>query len=289
MTIRTKVTRTVGRTSLRLKHGSPHILFGVGVIGVVTSTVLACRATLRLEKTVDEMELDIAEVKFGKKDSSGISVPGSNKALAVAYAKGSFELVKLYAPAVTVGGTSLILLTGSHVQLSRRNTALTVAYSGLHQAYAQYRDRVRGYVGDDKERDLYHGVTLEKIEGPDGKKKEMRVADPNGLSVYARFFDETSPNWNKDPELNRLFVQCQQNWLNHRLHAIGHVFLNEAYDALGIDRSSAGQIVGWVIGEEGDNYIDFGIFDCENSRFVNGWERSILLDFNVDGPVIDKI
>lgn len=280
--IKTRLTRAFGRTSLTVKHNTPHILFGVGVLGIVTSTVLACRATLKLENTLDDMQKDIENVRV-RSDTSD-----RPKTLALAYGKGSFELVKLYAPAVTVGGVSLLALTGSHIQLTRRNTALTVAYSGLHQAYMQYRDRVRGYVGEEKEKDLYHGAYLETVTGEDGKKKEIKVVDPNGLSVYARFFDETSPNWNKDPELNRLFVQCQQNYMNHRLHAIGHVFLNEAYDALGIDRSSAGQIVGWIIGEDGDNYIDFGIFDCSSSRFMNGWERSVLLDFNVDGPIIDK-
>lgn len=288
MKISTTVTRAIGKSRLKVQHNSPHILFGVGILGIMTSTVLACRATLKLEKTLDGMEYAINTAKGGDYGFTKRG-EGARKDLACIYAKGSFELVKLYGPAVGVGGVSLIALTGSHVQLSRRNTTLTMAYTSLHQAYAAYRNRVRGYVGDEKERDLYHGVSIEKLEGSDGKKHEVKIADPNGLSPYARFFDEGSPNWTKDPELNRLFVQCQQNYANHRLHAIGHVFLNEVYDALGIDRSSAGQIVGWVIGDEGDNYIDFGIFDCANSKFVNGWERSVLLDFNVDGPVIDKI
>jgi hypothetical protein len=63
---------------------------------------------------------------------------------------------------------------------------------------------------------------------------------------------------------------------------------------LGIDRSKAGSVVGWVITKEGtgDNFIDFGVFDGDNPRardFVNGREGSILLDFNVDGVIYDKI
>lgn len=282
MKISIRVTRAFGKSKFMVQHNSPHILFGVGVLGIITSTVLACRATLKLEKTLDDLQ-------NSKELMDASDNAPSNREITIHYTRASFELVKLYGPAVGVGGASLLALTGSHVQLSRRNTALTVAYTSLHQAYAGYRNRVRGYVGDEKERDLYHGVTLEKVEGLDGKKKEIKVADPNGLSVYAKFFDEASPNWSKDPEINRLFVQCQQNYLNDRLYAIGHVFLNEAYDALGIDRTSAGQIVGWVVGDKGDNYIDFGIFDCASSRFINGWERSVLLDFNVDGPVVDKI
>ena len=60
---------------------------------------------------------------------------------------------------------------------------------------------------------------------------------------------------------------------------------------LGIPRSQAGAVVGWVLGE-GDDYIDFGMFDGNNMAtrdFVNGYERSILLDFNVDGVIYDLI
>ena len=58
---------------------------------------------------------------------------------------------------------------------------------------------------------------------------------------------------------------------------------------LGLERSSAGQVVGWVMNNDGDNYIDFGMFEASSSRFVNGTERSVLLDFNVDGVIYDKI
>jgi hypothetical protein len=289
MSIKTSITRTIGRATLKVSHNSPHILFGAGVIGVVGATVLACRATLKLEKAVEGLQYDVNAIKSTEYTNDERGENADRKDLAYAYLKGTLEITKLYAPAVAVGGLSLVALTGSHVQLSRRNTALTVAYTGLHQAYNEYRSRVRGYIGDEKERDLYHGVELQKVEGADGKKHEVKVGDPNKLSVYAKIFDESNVNWSKDPELNRLFITCQQNYLNHRLAATGHVFLNEVYDALGFDRTQAGQIVGWVLNHDGDNYIDFGMFNCDSSRFINGWERSIVLDFNVDGVVFDKI
>ena len=139
--------------------------------------------------------------------------------------------------------------------------------------------------GSEEELDIYHAVKIENK----GTKEEVKLADPNKFSPYARFFDEGSTEWTKDPEMNRLFVTCQQNYLNHILQVRGHVFLNEAYDALGLERSSAGAVVGWVISQDSDNYIDFGIFEAQNARFINGIERSILLDFNVDGVIYDKI
>lgn len=283
MSIKNSVTRALSRQTLKIKKNSPHILFVSGVGGIIVSTVLACRATLKLEKTLDYIQADIPMLDGPEGDQY------DKKDVALAYTKGSFEIVKLYGPAVVVGSVSILALTGSHLQLTRRNTALTVAYTGLHQAYSEYRQRVRDHVGEDQERDLYFGVKTEEVEGDNGKMKKIKVVDPNGISVYARFFDEGSPNWQRDPEINRLFVQCQQNYANDLLQARGHVFLNEVYDMLGIDRSKAGQVVGWVISDDGDNYIDFGLFDCASSRFINGWERSVLLDFNVDGVIYDKI
>lgn len=289
MSIHTSLSRVIARQSLKVKHNSPHMLFVAGTVGIVASTVLACRATLKLERTLEKMQ---DELEDAKQDGILVSDTGRNqrKDVAVAYGKGSFELAKLYAPAIAVGGVSLIALTGSHVQLTRRNTALTVAYTGLHQAYQEYRKRIQDHLGEEKERDLYHGVKLEEVQDEKGKTKAIKVVDPNGLSPYAKFFDEHSSNWYPDPELNRLFVQCQQNYANQLLLARGHLFLNEVYDMLDIGpRTSAGQIVGWVVGDDGDNFVDFGLFDCASSRFVNGMEQSILLDFNVDGVIMDKI
>jgi hypothetical protein len=81
----------------------------------------------------------------------------------------------------------------------------------------------------------------------------------------------------------------QQDFANKKLQAEGRLFLNEVLDMLGIPRCKAGQNVGWVYkSEKGDGYIDFGIFDIRNEanrNFVNGLEKSIWLNFNVDGDI----
>lgn len=288
------MTKTVGNHfMLSLKSNAPRLLFVSGIAGVVASTILACRATLKLSQTVDTFNQDLEGVKsFNPEITQGrgdtYSKSNYHRDLAIVYAKGTYSLVKLYSPAIIVGSFSIAALTGSHVTLTRRNAALTAAYSALQASYDSYRARVKEELGEDKERDIYQNARTEKVT-IDGKTQDLRLVDPNKHSPYARFFDEGSPNWQKNPELNRIFVQCQQNYANNLLHARGHVFLNEVYDMLGIDRSQAGQVVGWVVGDEGDNYIDFGIFETHNAGFVNGWERSILLDFNVDGVVYNKI
>lgn len=289
------ITRNINRKILVVKKQSPHIFFVGGVIGTVASTVLACRATLKLSEKLDHIQKEIIGIKENNPELSNETAEvvwdyplnQYQKDLYYIYAKGSLDIVKLYAPAVVVGVVSIGALTGSHVQLSRRNAALMAAYSVVQNAYEEYRNRVRDQLGEEKELALYHGEVAEKEE----KGKKRKSIDPNKMSPYARFFDEYSPRWEKDPELNRLYVQCQQNYANNLLQARGHLFLNEVYDMLEIERSKAGAVVGWVIRKdgEGDNYVDFGIFEAFNSTFVNGSERSILLDFNVDGVIYDKI
>jgi hypothetical protein len=264
---------------LLLKKNSPHIAFGVGIVGVLAGTVLASKATLKVADKFEDLQDEIEDIKDYSPQED------KNKDLARAYIASGIVLAKAYAPAAIVTGLSIVALTGSHIELTKRNKSLTVAYAALHNAYNAYRGRVKDKYGSEEELDIYHAVKVENK----GTKQEVKLADPNNFSPYARFFDEASSEWTKDPEMNRLFVTCQQNYLNHILQVRGHVFLNEAYDALGLERSSAGAVVGWVISQDSDNYIDFGIFEAQNARFINGIERSILLDFNVDGVIYDKI
>lgn len=278
------LTQALGRQTLLLQKNSPKILFVAGIAGVVTSTVLACRATLKLEDVLDEMETDIRGIKEDLKNTA--EPMDYRKDLAYVYARGTGRIIRLYGPSVIVGAASLGALTTSHVTLTRRNAALTAAYTAVAKSYDDYRVRVRKELGDEKELDIYH-ATEEYID-PE-TKKVLKVSDPNKFSMYARFFDEYNANWQKTAEYNRMFVQCQQNYANDLLRARGHIFLNEVYDMLGIERSQAGSIVGWVISDEGDNYIDFGMYQAQNRDFINSNEPSILLDFNVDGVIWDKI
>lgn len=289
--IPTTITRSVGRKVLIAKKQSPHVFFAAGIVGVVTGTVLACRATLSLAPKLENMSGAIEQLKVGVIDEDGNTYTQSDyrKDLTTVYFRGGLDIVRLYAPAVAVTTLSIAALTGSHIQMTRRNTALTATVASLSKAYEDYRDRVRAEVGVERELDLYHNARTETMLDADGKEISYKVVDPNSLSPYARFFDESCSDWVRNADTNRMFVQCQQSYYNDLLHARGHVFLNEVYDALGIKRTKAGQMVGWVLSDEGDNYIDFGLFDAMSSRFVNGLEQSILLDFNVDGVIYDKI
>jgi hypothetical protein len=288
------ISRAISRRVLTAKKNSPHIFFAGGMVGMVGSTVLACRATLKLSETLDEINKDINDFKNLRveieEDHAGYYQPDQyNKDLFYVHVKAAYKITKLYAPSVGLGIVSIAALSGSHVQLSRRNTALMAAYATVQTAFNEYRTRVREELGEEKELDVYHGARLEKITDEDGKTRTVKAIDPTKRSMYSRIFDEYSEKWQKDPELNRIYLECQQQYANDLLKVRGHVFLNDVYDLLGMDRSSAGAVVGWVIGEEGDNYIDFGMYEAYNTPFINGWERSVVLDFNVDGVIYDLI
>lgn len=282
------VTRSLATSVLKTKANSPHLFFAAGVVGVVGATVMACRATLKLQPTLDQIEKDVEDVKTVTTEMEH-SDQEKARAMGLVYGKSGLEIVKLYAPAAAVGVVSIGLLTGSHIQLVHRNAALTTTVGLAMKAHNEYRERVRRELGVDRELDLHHAIQSKVITEPDGSKHVVKIADPNKFSQYARFFDETASAWEKDAEMNSLYVKLAQNYFNARLQVKGHIFLNEVYDHFGIERSPEGQIVGWVIGGDGDNYIDFGVFEAHNRDFVHGQERSILLDFNVDGPILNLI
>lgn len=282
------VTRSVGRSVLKSKKNSPHIFFVGGVVGVIGSGILACRATLKLEETLDDIKSDVEAVRRIKNGDLGDNKQETYKYAAYVTIKSTASIGRLYLPSIVLGGISIAALTGSHVQLTRRNAALSTTLAVVTKAYEEYRVRIQNELGKERELEIYHGVEEKEVE-VNGKTKTIKSATKNGLSPYARFFDDFSSAYRKNAEMNRIFLECQQNYFNHILTVRGHVFLNEVYDAVGLERSQAGQVVGWVIHGDGDNYIDFGLYDAHNAAFINGLERACLLDFNVDGVVYDKI
>jgi hypothetical protein len=211
------------------------------------------------------------------------------------------KIAKLYAPAVILGSASLGCLLASNDILRKRNAALSAAYMTVDKSFKEYRNRVAERFGDEIEKEIRYGIKAMEVEttvvNEDGSEititEQVKTMDPNLYSDYARFFDEASPCWQNDPEYNLMFLKSQQQYANDLLKAKGRLFLNEVYDMLGIDRTKAGQVVGWVYNPEnptGDNFVDFGIYDMSKERvraFVNGYETNILLDFNVDGNIWD--
>lgn len=289
------VTSKAGRQILILQKHSPTILFGAGIVGVVATAVLASRATMQLEGLLISTQKDLQTLdEIGDRMTEDDQL----KTKTLIYTKSVLSITKLYAPAVIVGFGSIAALTGSHHIMSKRNAGIMAAYATLEKGFDQYRARVLEDVGAEKDREYRYGVEKAEVVTVDAEGKKRKVVEKHvssgDPSVYSKFFDEFSTSWSKQPEYNLLFLRCQQNYFNDKLVAKGHVFLNEVYDELGIDRTKEGSVVGWVYNsDEGDNFIDLGIFDKKmepkHLDFFTGREQAILLDFNVDGVIYDKI
>lgn len=302
----TKMVRAFNKTGLKLKKHSPEILMTVGVIGVVASGVMACKATLKIQDVVDDakQKIDmIHEVSNDPKMSDKYSAEDGKKDLAIVYTQTAVKFIKLYGPSVAIGVASLGCMIGSNRILNKRNVALAAAYTAVDKSFKEYRGRVIDRFGKQLDKELKYGIKAQEIEevsvDENGKetvkKNTVEVMDPNCYSQYSIVFDDGNTGWDPDPELTKYFLIQQQNWANERLKARGHLFLNEVYDMLGVKRTKAGAQVGWVYDEKnntGDNFVDFGIFDINKPKacdFVNGLEKVIILDFNVDGVILDLI
>lgn len=303
------VTRNLNRVGFKIQKHSPEILLGAGIVGVVASTVMACKATTKLDDILEEPKKKIDTIHEFMEHPE--SVPEGNeyteedgkKDLTIVYTQTAVQVAKLYAPAVVLGVASIAAIIGGHKILRTRNIALAAAYATVDKSFKEYRNRVVERFGEELDKELKYNIKTKEIEevtkAEDGTevvtKKTVNAVDPSTISDYARFFDDGCVGWTKDPEYNLMFLKDQQRYANDLLKSKGHLFLNEVYDMLGIDRTKAGQVVGWIYDEKnpvGDNFVDFGIYDLYDERkrsFVNGLERTILLDFNVDGNILDMI
>lgn len=296
--------RNMHRGALVLKKNSPEILVVLGVIGAVASAVMACKATRKLDDVLDETKDSIDAIKEHVEENNNEYSEEDKKELATTYAKATVKVASLYVPSVILGVASISAILGGHNILRKRNIALAGAYTALDKGFKEYRGRVVEKFGEQVDKDILFNTkakeftsTTENEDGTTTEKKEIvDVMDPlANISPYAKFFDESCLGFVKNPEANMLFLRKQMAYANERFRQQGYLFLNDVYDMLGIPRTSAGQIVGWLYSKDnpiGDNMIDFGIYNMNQERnrdFVNGYESCILLDFNVDGPIYNMI
>ena len=298
-----KATRTFYKTGFKLKKHSPTILAIAGTVGVVTSGVMACKATTKLSTIIDEHHDNVDEIhdyieengfsdKYTEKDS--------NKDLTIVYAQTGVKLVKLYAPSVILGTVSLAAMLGSNHILRKRNIALTAAYTTAAKTFRTYRDRVVDRFGEDLDEELRYGIKTKEIEetvtDEKGKEKKVKktvdVVNIEDIDGYSRLFYEGNPGWDNDPRFTRMYLLSQLKYANTLLKKRGYLTLNEVYKMLGFSLIPDGQIMGWFYDEEHPNTVDFGILDTNDEmmiRFFNGDEKAVLLKFNINGNILDKI
>ena len=272
-----KMTRTASKCGYKLKKASPTIMIVGAAIGGVTATVLACKATIKAQDILTEHNAQVESIHTTKQqiESGEIQlIEGETYTendyksdIPTTYVKTGLKLAKVYAPAVTLGAVSLGCMFGSHHIMSKRNASLTAAYIALDKAFEEYKD-----------------IAMQHT------------------SPYTCIFDETVDTWQPDNMLNRNYLFLMEQAANKRLRTQGHLFLNDVLASLGTHggvtlKTPEGQIVGWIYDPNDptrQNHVDFGVTnyvkgDEALNSFTTGGERSVMLRFNCDGPIIDKI
>lgn len=296
-----KVTAAIGKAALRVRKYSPEILIVAGTTSVVAGVVLSCKATLKAEAILDEHAEKMEEIKKVVEEHPDVYSENDKRTdTVVVYTHTVGKFIKLYAPGVGFTMLGIGCFLSAYGIMRKRNIALMAAYKALETAFSDYRKKVIEEFGEWKDQEYRYGAYRATLTEPGSDVAHEGVVLPDGRqpSMYARFFDECSSQWTRSPQTNRMNLHLWQNWANDLLNARGYLFLNEVYQMLGFEPVKEGQVVGWVKNNPhgGDNYVDFGMFNVYVGRpdeaqraFTNGYEQSILLDFNVDGVVWDLI
>ena len=295
------VNGVASKTVMKLKKHSPEILVVAGIAGTVVSAVLACKATTKVAEILDETKGTLDTIHEGMEtgaiNGQEYTTEDGKKDTVVVYAQTGMKLAKLYGPAIILGTLSITSILASNNILRKRNVALGAAYAAIDKSFKEYRGRVIERFGEQVDTELKYGIKAKKFEeievdpetGKEKKvKKTVMVADPNLQSDYAVYFDSKSRNYETNPDYNRMFLKAQRAIANDKLQTRGHLFLNEVLDDLDLPRTPAGQIVGWT--KDGpDGYVNFRIVEVERETEDGRHEPALLLDFNVEGNIWEKM
>ena len=302
---------TFNKIGFQIQKKSPELLVAAGIAGVVVSAVMACKATIKASEVAEETKDTIDEIHEIEEQGvtragNAYSADDAKKDLTTAYLQTGAKYAKLYAPSVILGAASITCIVASHRVLKKRNIALAAAYTTLDKSFKEYRGRVMERFGEQVEKEIRYNIKAKEIKktvvDETGKKEKVKEVvdvpavdgwDPSQYSPYARRFDETHPNWTKNPEMNRFYLKARQAQANDMLKARGHLFLNEVYDMMGFPRTKAGAVVGWLYGpkrpELGDSYVDFGMYEIQEGEDFESYVKSYILDFNVVGDITNDI
>lgn len=295
------VNGVASKAVMKLKKHSPEILVVAGIAGTVVSAVLACKATTKVAEILDETKGTLDTIHEGMEtgaiNGQEYTTEDGKKDTVVVYAQTGMKFAKLYAPAIILGTLSITSILASNNILRKRNVALGAAYAAIDKSFKEYRGRVIERFGEQVDTELKYGIKAKKFEEievdpENGKEKKVKktvmVADPNLQSDYAVYFDSKSRNYETNPDYNRMFLKAQQAFANDKLQTRGHLFLNEVLDDLDLPRTPAGQIVGWT--KDGpDGYVNFRIVEVERETEDGRHEPALLLDFNVEGNIWEKM
>lgn len=246
---KTNLATIVASTRQFVSRRSPEILTGIGIAGMISTTVLAVKETPKAMELIE-----------AKKREEWLDELSPVEMVKVAW--------KPYIPAIVTCVTSTACLIGASSVSAKRNAALATAYKLSETALAEYREKVIETIGEKKERTVRDKVAEERVKKNPVSKNEVIITG-NGKTLCF------------DPISGRYFmcsietIKRAENTLNKQmLHDIsGYVSLNEFYDEIGLDHTSVGDDLGWNT----DQIIDIDF----SSQLNDTGEPSVVLDYLV--------
>lgn len=305
--------QTLGKTIMfATKKHSPEILLGLGLVGMVGSTVLACKATLKVEEILDDYQESKEKVQdaleLAENGEVNYPVEVANQDLIKAKAKTAGSLIKIYAPSTTLMLVSMGCILGSYRIMSKRNVALMAAYKVMEEAFTTYRGRVVRELGDVKDAHFMYGTDTvlenETIVDENGKKKTVtkekeELVPGVKLSGFARMFEPEQPDqfgswvgstqWSSIHDYNLSFLTAKEQHFNDKLVVKGFVTINEVLEELGFATTEAGMVAGWRYkADNGDGYISFRPRGIDGNWMTGIDGDALVLDFNIDGIIFDQ-
>lgn len=297
-----KLSLFVGNTKLALAKHSP-LIFGISAcVGLVATVVLASKETLKAKEIVESAKKDIQTiddaVEIAKTSEEVIyDEKEADAERRTVYIQTGVKLLKNYAPSILTGVATMLLGFGSYKILTGRISSITAYASGVSGMFADYRKRVKDIYGEEVDKQLYAGTHKEsfktKVEDEEVEIIDGNVVD-NEYSQYAVTFDRRSKLWTDIPHFNMITLKKAEERANEILEKYGHIMLNTVFDILHMPHTSAGAVVGWLSKDNGgkDGVVRFGLYDVWKKsawEFANEYTNEIILDFNVDGVIWDKI
>lgn len=298
-----KLSTKLGKVGLVIKKREPEILVIAGAVGAVTSTVLACKATLKVTEVLAEHKetINIIHDTAAREDmKEKYTAETEKRDVRIVYTQTALKIAKEYAPAIILGGLSLGCMFASNNMLRKRNAALAVAYATIDKSFKDYRGRVAERFGTDVEEEIRLGMTEETITeterdpetGKDKKvKKKVKVADPNLTSDYAMYFNEqTSVYYDSCYDFNLTMLHAKEAYWTNMLQQRGYVTLNEVLEDIGVAGHKAGMVVGWFYDKKnpkGDDQVLFNIKEVyvRTGDGEHDMRKMIIIDPNVQGEI----
>ena len=302
------ITKMCNNVIFAMKRNAPAILLWVGIGTGAACVGKACYDTAK--KTVPllaKAKNDISEVKASvsgeESVNEGFLAEAKKKQMDICL-RTAGKLGLIYMPSAALGLVSVASLITSHNIARKRILGLSAAYAALDGTFNTYRNGVIDKYGETEDYELFNGIKTETIEkdvtdDEDNtytvtEEKKVATVNPE-TNIYTRFFDRGNPDWDDDPDIRRLFLEAKERTANMMLENRGYLLLNDVYKLLGYPATRAGYSVGWLRNDDENpnhhGYVSFGwkdISDSYSRALLNGYEECVILNFNVEGPILDK-